>query len=142
MQGTVHQNKSPLLISHFYFERVEKNTVYGSAALGLVRGLKTAYRIGSLSSCNRADIHLDGAVVVVGEVRQRRPVLAQCVVAGVGVVVVVTVRNICGPKQTHGITTAAVKITSRSIKSISAEHKRQKHNSEIQPGPHHYQEKL
>lgn len=37
---------------------------------------------------------LDGAVVVVGEVWQRRPVLAQCVVAGVGVVMVVTVRNI------------------------------------------------
>lgn len=37
---------------------------------------------------------LDGAVMVVGEVRQWRPVLAQCVVAGVGVVVVVTVRNI------------------------------------------------
>lgn len=37
---------------------------------------------------------LDGAVVVVGEVWQRRPVLAQRVVAGVGVVVVVTVRNI------------------------------------------------
>lgn len=37
---------------------------------------------------------LDGAVVVVGEVRQRRPVLAQCVVAGVGVVVVVAVWNI------------------------------------------------
>lgn len=37
---------------------------------------------------------LDGAVVVVGEVWQWRPVLAQCVVAGVGVVVVVTVRNI------------------------------------------------
>lgn len=32
--------------------------------------------------------------MVVGEVRQRRPVLAQRVVAGVGVVVVVTVRNI------------------------------------------------
>lgn len=37
---------------------------------------------------------LDGAIVVVGQVRQWRPVLAQCVVAGVGVVVVVTVRNI------------------------------------------------
>lgn len=38
--------------------------------------------------------HLDDAVVVVGEVRQRRPVLAQRVVAGVGVVVMVTVRNL------------------------------------------------
>lgn len=37
---------------------------------------------------------LDGAVMVVGEVWQWRPVLAQCVIAGVGVVVVVTVRNI------------------------------------------------
>lgn len=46
----------------------------------------------------RDDIHLDGAVVVVGEVWQRRPVLAQCVVAGVGVVMVVTVRNICRKK--------------------------------------------
>lgn len=46
----------------------------------------------------RDDIHLDGAVVVVGEVWQRRPVLAQCVVAGVGVVMVVTVRNICRTK--------------------------------------------
>lgn len=45
---------------------------------------------------NKGDIHLD-AVVVIGEVRQRRPVLAQCVVAGVGVVVVITVRNICRP---------------------------------------------
>lgn len=52
---------------------------------------------------NSVDIHLDGAVVVIGEVRQRRPVLAQCVVAGVGVVVVVTVRNICRPKQTHHV---------------------------------------
>lgn len=47
--------------------------------------------------------------MVVGEVWQRGPVLAQCVVAGVGVVVVVTVRNICRPKQTHRITSAAVK---------------------------------
>lgn len=58
----------------------------------------------------RAPVHLDGAVVVVGQVGQRRSVLAQSVVAGVGVVVVVTVRNICRPKQTHGITSAAVKL--------------------------------
>lgn len=37
---------------------------------------------------------LDGAVVVVGEVRQWRPVLTQRVVTWVGVVMVVTVRNI------------------------------------------------
>lgn len=29
MQGAVHQNKSPLITSHFYFEGVEKNISYG-----------------------------------------------------------------------------------------------------------------
>lgn len=48
------------------------------------------------------DAHLNGAVVVVGQVRQRRPVLAQRVVAGVGIVMVVAVRQICKrPEQTH-----------------------------------------
>lgn len=56
------------------------------------------------------DADLDDAIMVVGQVWQRRPVLAQCVVAGVGVVVVVTVRNICRAEQTHGITSAAGKL--------------------------------
>lgn len=56
------------------------------------------------------DADLDDAIMVVGQVWQWRPVLAQCVVAGVGVVVVVTVRNICRPEQTHGITSAAGKL--------------------------------
>lgn len=46
----------------------------------------------------REEPHLDDAAVVVGEVRQRRLVLVQRVVAGVGVVMVVTVRNVCRNK--------------------------------------------
>lgn len=38
-------------------------------------------------------------VVVVRDVWQWGPVLAQCVVTGIGVVVVVTVRNVCQAKH-------------------------------------------
>lgn len=54
--------------------------------------------------------HLDDAVVVVGEVRQRGPALAQRVVAGVGVVVVVAVRNLCRPPQNTN-STSSVKLS-------------------------------
>lgn len=60
---------------------------------------RSAYKLDEVFGVWIGDgVHLNGAVVVVGEVRQRGPVLAQCVVAGVGVVVVVAVRNICRPK--------------------------------------------
>lgn len=60
---------------------------------------KNTKNITLLHQLNKSVIHLDGVVVVVRDVWQWGPVLAQCVVTGIGVVVVVTVRNICQAKH-------------------------------------------
>lgn len=58
--------------------------------------------------------------MVVGDVRQWGPVLAQCVVTGIGVVVVVTERNICHAKHTESV--CCNYITAIVIKNILGEH--------------------
>lgn len=62
------------------------------------RSRTSYFTFSSCQTSKREEPHLDDAAVVVGEVWQRRLVLVQRVVAGVGVVMMVTVRNVCRNK--------------------------------------------